>query len=45
MTRGGAGQSDFDEHNTYGGIIMPQMNMSAAPEVFQIFSTRERIGK
>jgi hypothetical protein len=35
----GAGQSDYDEHNTAGGLIMPQFNLKAYPHVFQIFST------
>ncbi|OYT29324.1 hypothetical protein B6U98_02550 [Thermoplasmatales archaeon ex4572_165] len=37
------GQSDYDEQNTYGGIIMPQQNYSAFPEIFQIFNTKEKI--
>ena len=37
------GQSDYDEQNTYGGIIMPQHNYSALPELFQIFNTKEKI--
>jgi hypothetical protein len=35
----GAGQSDYDEHNTGGGLIMPQFNVHDYPRVFQIFST------
>jgi len=35
----GAGQSDYDEHNTAGGLIMPQFNLHKYPHVFQIFST------
>jgi hypothetical protein len=34
-----AGQSDYDEHNTEGGLLMPQFNVGAYPEVFQIFQT------
>lgn len=37
------GKSDYDEHNTYGGIVMPQLNFAAYPEVFQIFNTKEKI--
>jgi len=37
------GQSDYDEQNSYGGIIMPQLNFTAFPEVFQIFNTKEKI--
>ncbi len=40
---GMGGQSDYDEQNTYGGIIMPQMNLTAYPEAFQIFNTKEKI--
>jgi hypothetical protein len=35
----GAGQSDYDEHNTAGGLIMPQFNVHEYPRVFQIYST------
>ena len=35
----GGGQSDYDEHNTAGGLILPQFNHPAYPRVFQIFST------
>jgi len=37
------GQSDYDEQNTYGGIVMPQIDVAAYPEVFQIFNTKEKI--
>jgi hypothetical protein len=37
------GQSDYDEQNIHGGIIMPQWNLSAIPELFQIFNTKEPI--
>ncbi|MBW2046205.1 MAG: hypothetical protein JRI96_15205 [Deltaproteobacteria bacterium] len=37
------GQSDYDEQNTYGGIVMPQLNFTAYPEVFQIFNTKEKV--
>ena len=39
----GAGQSDYDEHNTEGGLLMPQFNVRAYPEVFQIYQTGRRI--
>jgi hypothetical protein len=39
----GAGQSDYDEHNTEGGLLMPQLNIQAYPEVFQIYQTGRRI--
>jgi hypothetical protein len=42
-SRGGAGQSCFNENNTYGGAIMPQMIMRDAPQVFQMFSTRKML--
>jgi hypothetical protein len=42
-SRGGAGQSCFNENNTYGGVIMPQMIMKDAPQVFQMFSTRQSL--
>ena len=39
----GAGQSTFDSHNGTGGLIMPQFNLRAYPEVFQIYQTGRRI--
>lgn len=39
----GAGQATYDAHNTRGGLLMPQFNLKAYPEVFQIFSTGRRI--
>lgn len=39
----GAGQSTYDSHNTNGGLIMPQFNVKAYPEVFQIFQTGRKI--
>ena len=39
MTRFGCGQSGYDEHNTYGGIIICQPDFSQAPHLFQIFNT------
>lgn len=41
----GAGQSTFDSHNRNGGLIMPQFNVRAYPEVFQIFQTRRGIAQ
>ena len=38
-----AGVSCYDEHNTYGGILMAQMVIKDAPQVFQIWSTRQSI--
>ncbi len=43
LPRNNAGESDYDEHNTYGGIIMPQGDPSSFPRLGQIFSTKERI--
>jgi len=37
-----AGESDYDAGNTYGGIIMPQLDM-ADPNGFAIYNTKERI--
>ena len=37
-----AGESDYDAGNTYGGIIMPQLDMSD-PNSFAIYNTKERI--
>jgi hypothetical protein len=39
----GAGQSGYHRFNTGGGIIFPQFNLRAYPEVFQIFNTHQRI--
>lgn len=39
---GTGGQSDYDEQNTYGGILLPQENHNAWP-YFQIYSTKEGI--
>jgi hypothetical protein len=39
----GAGQSAFDSHNRTGGLIMPQFNVRAYPEVFQIYQTGRHI--
>ena len=37
------GQSDYDEQNTYGGVVMPQVDTSAFPDVFQLYNTKEKI--
>ena len=37
------GQGDYDEQNTYGGIVIPQQDVKYYPEVFQLFSTKEKI--
>ncbi len=39
----GAGQACYDEHNTRGGVIIPQFNLKAYPEVFQIYQTGRRL--
>jgi hypothetical protein len=39
----GAGQATYDPANTRGGLIMPQFNLGAYPQVFQIFNTGRRI--
>ncbi|EDY21388.1 hypothetical protein CfE428DRAFT_0633 [Chthoniobacter flavus Ellin428] len=39
----GGGQSDYDEHNTGGGLLMPQFDLRAYPHVFQIFSTGRKL--
>jgi hypothetical protein len=33
------GLSDYDEDNSYGGILFSQINPRAVPEFFQIFNT------
>jgi hypothetical protein len=39
----GGGQSAYDSRNTRGGLLMPQFNLRAYPEVFQIYQTGRRI--
>jgi hypothetical protein len=39
----GGGQGDYDERNTYGGLLFPQLNITEFPEVFQIFNTKRRL--
>ena len=38
-----AGQSDYDQQNSAGGIIFPQISLGDAPELFQLFSTNYHI--
>ena len=44
-TRSNGGQSDYDQQNTFGGIVMPQMNYSSQPEIFQMFNTKQYVCK
>jgi hypothetical protein len=37
------GLSDYHEQDTYGGILFPQININARPDVFQTFKTHKRI--
>lgn len=37
------GQSDYDEQNSYGGIVMPQHNYRELPELFQLFNTKKSV--
>ncbi|MCI0748940.1 MAG: glycoside hydrolase [Nevskiales bacterium] len=39
----GAGQSDYDQYNAHGGVVMPQADFRAAPQLFQLFSTRQSL--
>lgn len=34
------GESDYDEQNTAGGIVFPQINLHAHADYFQIFNTK-----
>jgi hypothetical protein len=48
MTSGG--QSDYDEKNTYGGVIMPELDTEGflkktALDVFRIFNTKTTLGR
>lgn len=36
-------QGDYHEHNAYGGVVMPQLNVGEYPEAFQIFNAKEKI--
>jgi hypothetical protein len=37
------GQSDYDEQNINGGIIMPQFDMRNLPRAFRLFNTGQKI--
>lgn len=37
------GLSDYHEQNLYGGILLPQINVKAPPDVFQTYITRQRV--
>jgi hypothetical protein len=37
------GLSDYHEQNAYGGILFPQINVKARPDVFQTYMTRQRV--
>lgn len=39
----GGGTADYDEQNTAGGIVFPQMNTGDWPEIFQLFNTSHNI--
>jgi len=43
VTLNSGGLSDHDERNTHGGILFSQIDLKAPPEVFRLFSTRQRI--
>lgn len=43
MSDRGGGQSTYDAHNTYGGVIFPQINVPKYPKVFELFNTREKL--
>jgi hypothetical protein len=43
LSERGGGQGDYDEHNTYGGLLFAQVNIPAYPEVFQIFNTKRML--
>jgi len=36
-----SGQSDYDKHNTYGGIIMPQQRLEDFPDISSLWNTKE----
>lgn len=38
-----AGRSCYDEHNTHGGVLLPQVNTKNAPQIFQIWSTHQSL--
>jgi hypothetical protein len=39
----GAGQSDYHEFNTYGGIIFPQINLNSPQNAFRFFNTHQGV--
>ncbi|MCQ9206045.1 MAG: DUF4185 domain-containing protein [Omnitrophica bacterium] len=39
------GQSDYDQANINGGIIMPQSDISNYPRIFRLFNTNQKILK
>lgn len=41
--RTNGGLADYDEQNTGGGILMPQMSLRNVPAVFQTFDTKQGI--
>lgn len=45
LDRHSGGLSDYDEQNTWGGMLFSQINLEAKPEIFQIFSTKRRIAQ
>ncbi len=40
VTHMGGGQSDYDEQNTAGGLVMAQFSSKGFPKLFQIFNTK-----
>ena len=43
VDRDSGGLSDYHEQNTHGGILFPQIDTQAPPDVFQTYMTRQRI--
>ncbi|NND65349.1 MAG: hypothetical protein HKM24_05225 [Gammaproteobacteria bacterium] len=39
----GGGTADYDEQNTAGGIVMSQISIKSAPEIFQVFNSKQNI--
>ncbi|MCQ9206041.1 MAG: hypothetical protein NG737_07005, partial [Omnitrophica bacterium] len=37
------GQSDYDQANIHGGIIMPESDISNYPRIFRLFNTNQKI--
>lgn len=42
-TLSSGGQSDYDELNTNGGVMMPQINIKRYPKIFELYNTKELI--